>query len=105
MPESRDVNGSLSTRVEGAFTGIKELIHAALQPLPNQTGDGSYIEEKVPTHLFKDLHDMGFNGVDTLVETLRAGVAGKPTDDRTYLMEDVIKVMTIMKAVENVSSR
>ena len=89
--------GSLPDRIEGAFTGIKELIHAALQPLPTQTGDGSYIEEKVPTHLFKDLHDMGFDGIDAIIDTLKADVSGDPTDDRTYLMENVIKVKSLTK--------
>lgn len=87
--------GSLHNQIEGAFTGIKELIHAALQPLPNETGDGSYIEEKVPAHLFKNLHDMGFDGINTLTETLKADMAGDPTDDRTYLMEHVVKVITL----------
>ena len=94
MSDSTDAVGSLPSRIEGAFTGIKELIHAALQPLPDQTGDGSYIEEKVPTHLFRDLHDMGFNGVETMIDTLKTGVSGDPIDDRKYLMENVIKVIT-----------
>jgi len=96
--ESDAVMGSLPDRIEGAFTGIKELIHAALQPLPTQTGDGSYIEEKVPTHLFKDLHDMGFDGIDTLIATLMTDVSDNPTDDRTYLMENVVKVIPSTKS-------
>lgn len=104
MSESDAVMGSLPNRIEGAFTGIKELIHAALQPLPTQTGDGSYVEEKVPSHLFKDLHDMGFNGIDAMIDTLKADVSGDPTDDRTYLMENVIKVKSFTTPLVHVAS-
>ncbi len=93
---SGPVNGSALERIEDAVSGVRELMHAALRPLPVQTGDGSYIEQPESTHVFKDLHDMGFDGVQTLIETVKTDVSGKLADDKKYLMEKVIKVNALV---------
>ena len=87
-----ETHHSLREQVEASFTAISQVVHAALAPLPTQTGDGSYIEEKVPTGLFKDLQKMGFKDVDTLVDMLKSNLSGEPVNDKTYLMERVIQV-------------
>ena len=96
-----EINGSLPDRIEDAITGVKELIDAALKPLPTETGDGSYVEDAVPTSFFRDLHDMGFEGVETMIKTLKTDASGKFADDRTYLMEKVIQVIGLNQRHEH----
>lgn len=90
--EESDEHFSLRKKIETTFAEIGQVIHTYLRPLPTQTGDGSYIESEVPTGLFKDLQNMHFKDIPTLIQSLKSHLSGKPTDDKTYLMEKVIQV-------------
>ena len=78
--------------IENAFASISSVIKASARPLPTQTGDGSYITAPPTTGILDDLVHMGFKDVETIAEVLKAGIWKKPINDRTYLMENVIKV-------------
>ena len=89
-------------RIEDAFAAVKSVIQASVKPLPAQTGDGSYLPPSAPTGLLKYfgagaegfLHDLQHadpNTIETLVKTAKTQITGV-TDDRTYLMENIIKV-------------
>jgi linoleate 10R-lipoxygenase len=78
--------------ISNIFKQYAQLIHASQRPLPTQTGDGTYIEQTVPTGLWQDLKNLGFKDVETLLEVMKNKKDGKLTDDKTYLMERVIQV-------------
>ena len=79
--------------VENSFKQFGQLIHAARRPLPTQTGDGAYLDEEVSSGLFQDLKSMGFKDVKTLMQVMKTKATGEYQDDKTYLMENVIKVL------------
>jgi linoleate 10R-lipoxygenase len=78
--------------IGNVFKQYAQLIHASQRPLPTQTGDGTYIDQTVPTGLWQDLKNLGFKDVNTLLELMKNKMDGKMTDDKTYLMERVIQV-------------
>jgi linoleate 10R-lipoxygenase len=78
--------------ISNVFSQYAQLIHASQRPLPSQTGDGTYIEQRLPSGLWQDLKNLGFKDVNTLIEAMKNKKAGGPTDDKTYLMERIIQV-------------
>ncbi|KAF2830213.1 heme peroxidase [Ophiobolus disseminans] len=87
----------LRDSVGGTFKSLAALIGASHAPVPN-TGDGSkIIPEDKPSVLKKverTLHDMshlGIENVQTLLEVQKEKMTGAPTDDKTYLMEGLIR--------------
>lgn len=92
-PDGTNEHLALRKQIEKSFAEISQVIHTSRKPLPTQTGDGSYIEPPVPTGLFKDLQNMRFKDVPTLIQSIKSRMSGKPTDDKTYLMEKVIQVI------------
>jgi linoleate 10R-lipoxygenase len=79
--------------VESSFTAFANLVHAAQRPLPNQSGDGTYIDEHAEhPSLWADIKSLGFKDAKTLVEVLRDTASGADVDDKTMLMERVIQV-------------
>lgn len=82
-------------KVESAFASIKGLIKASLRPLPTETGDGAYITKPVSTGIVHDLHKLGLADLGALIETVKAQTTGDPTDDKSYLMERVIRVQNL----------
>lgn len=80
--------------VAGTFEQYAQLIHAARRPLPTQSGDGAYLEHDVPSGVFQDLKSLGFKDVHTLMEVMRNKQKGDLTDDKTYLMERVIQLVS-----------
>ena len=85
-------HGTSEHGVAAVFKQYAQVIHAAQRPMPTQTGDGSYIVEKVPSGLFQDLKSMGFKDINTLMDVMKDKADGKLQDDKTYLMERVIQV-------------
>ena len=79
-------------QIEHAFESAEGLLKASLRALPTQTGDGSYIAAPEVTGLIKDLRKMGLGDAETLLELVTSTVSGKPTDDKTYFMERLIKL-------------
>ena len=82
-----------SASVQGLLEEFAQLVHASRRPLPTQSGDGAYLDHEVPSGLFQDLKSLGFKDVKTLMEVMRAP-AGGLQDDKTYLMERVIQLVS-----------
>ena len=79
-------------KVAEAFESAGSLVKAAIAPLPTQTGDGSYIEPVKSTGLLQDLPHMHPGDVKTLLELLKDAVTGSPVDDKSFLMERLVKL-------------
>lgn len=81
------------------FRQMASLISAARKPLPDQTGDGTYLDDKPisPDVLHKvneglgDLSHLGIKDVETLLKVVKLGKSGEPWDDKEYLMEHLIQ--------------
>ncbi|KAI9777325.1 MAG: hypothetical protein M1839_008933 [Geoglossum umbratile] len=85
--------------ISNVFNQYAQLIHATQRPLPTQTGNGTYIEQTVPSGLWKDLKNLGFKDVNTLLEVMKNKKAGGLADDKTYLMERVIQLVSGLPAL------
>lgn len=86
-------NNVKRNEVTGLFEKYSQLIHASQRPLPNQNGDGTYLEHDTSTGLFQDLKSMGFKDFGTLKDVMKSQTSGELIDDKTMLMERVIQVM------------
>jgi hypothetical protein len=82
----------------GSFKKMAGLVGAAAAPVPDQTGDGSkIIPEDDPAILKKiadglsDLSYLGADNVKALLEIQKDKMMGAYTDDKTYLMEGLIR--------------
>ncbi|KAL6705548.1 hypothetical protein ACN47E_006665 [Coniothyrium glycines] len=89
----------LRTRLGGSFMKAASLIGAAAAPVPHQTGDGSKITPEEKATLYQKieggLRDMSYlkiENVQTLLEVQKEKMMGGMTDDKTYLMEGLIRV-------------
>ena len=109
LPDAPFERLSPRQEVENAFAAVKGVIKAALKPPPTQTGDGSYLALPQPTSLLghlkddlgtiiQDLRHTNPKDVKILVESAKAKLVGI-TNDKTYLMEDVITVSTMTTGV------
>ncbi|KAI9706373.1 MAG: hypothetical protein M1836_003378 [Candelina mexicana] len=85
--------------VRKVFLTFSSLLHASLRPLPNQTGDGTYIENTVPSGFWKDLKALGIKDAETLIMMLKSKHSGSPVDDKTYLMERVIQLASGLPSI------
>jgi linoleate 8R-lipoxygenase/9,12-octadecadienoate 8-hydroperoxide 8R-isomerase len=78
---------------------MASLISASRRPLPDQTGDGTYLDDKPisPGILEKvngalsDLSHLGIKDVQTLLKVAKLGKDGEPWQDKEYLMEHLIQ--------------
>lgn len=82
----------------GPFVKFANLIGAAIAPVPDETGDGSKLSPEDKDALYKqiegDLRDMSYLGISdvkTLIEIQGKKMSGEPVDDKTYLMEGLIR--------------
>jgi hypothetical protein len=80
--------------IEATFANFASLIHASLRPLPNQTGDGQYIEKEHTTGLLSDLKSLGYSDVKAVIHALEDAESGKLIDDRKMHMEELMQVCT-----------
>lgn len=78
--------------VESTFSKYAGLIHASRRPLPNQTGDGQYLDHPESGSVWGDLRTLGFKDVKTLMAVMQNKASGELQDDKTYMMEHVIQV-------------
>lgn len=74
------------------FTQLKQVIASSLRPLPNETGDGTYVKSQTVTGLAKDLDHLSVKDLGTLAEVVKSAVTGDAVNDREYIMEQVIQV-------------
>lgn len=83
--------------VETTFSKFAQLIHASNRPLPNQTGDGSYLAKTEPSSLMQDIRSLGFKDASTLMQVVKSKATGELQDDKTMMMEHVIQVSCALK--------
>jgi hypothetical protein len=92
MAESNG-NQSFRQQVEDGISQISGVIHAALRPLPEQTGDGTYLPDtNTETGIWSDLTHIGIRDVETLIDVVRGGASSALVDDKDLLMERIIQV-------------
>lgn len=91
-------------KVDEAFRSVAGVIKAATAPLPTQTGDGTYIANTKPTGLLADLPHLRPGDVPALLEEAKSLLTGDPVDDKTYLMERLLKVASELPANNKESS-
>lgn len=97
-PASPSELDSLRERIDDAFKSFAAMISAARRPLPDQTGNGKYLNEDPPDMLDRvrggiaDLGHLGIKDITTLLEMQRKKMSGDSTDDKQYLMEGLIEV-------------
>ncbi len=78
-------------KVEEAFQSVAGVIKASAAPLPTETGDGSYIANTKPTGLLDDLVHLQPDDVRALIAETKSKLTGDPWNDKTYLMEGLLK--------------
>ncbi|KAF1851680.1 heme peroxidase [Cucurbitaria berberidis CBS 394.84] len=88
----------LRNTLGGPFKSLAGLVGAAASPVPDQTGDGSKITPEEKASLYKKIEDglkdmsyLRIENIQTLLETQREKLMGAYTDDKTYLMEGLIR--------------
>ena len=87
-------------KAENGSTQLEQLVNAIRAPVPNQTGDGTELalQPDSPEILQKindglsDIRHLGFTGIETLIQVAEKGKTGDEWNDRTYLMEKLIRV-------------
>lgn len=82
-----------------SFKAAASLIGAAAAPVPNKTGDGSKITPEEKASLYKkiegslrDMSYLGIENVETLIRVQKEKMLGGLIDDKTYIMEGLIRV-------------
>jgi hypothetical protein len=97
-PEELSTLSKLRKQIGAPFKQAARIVGAVTDQVPHQTGDGSKLTPEEKHALYKkiegDLRDMTYLGiadVKTLTEVVREKVAGEPVDDKTYLMEGIIR--------------
>lgn len=85
--EKPDSNG-----LEKTVSQAEQALRASLRPLPTETGDGTYIKDKSPTGLVRDMSHMDLKDIGTILDVVKNAASGSPIDDREYIMERVIQV-------------
>ncbi|PWY90211.1 peroxidase [Aspergillus heteromorphus CBS 117.55] len=76
------------------FEKYAQVLHASRRPLPNQTGDGTYLEHEHPGSLLGDLKSLGFKDVGTMKDLIKTKAKGEYIDDKTMLMERIIQLVS-----------
>ena len=84
--------------VEEAFQAVAGVIKTSSAPRPIQTGDRSHMANTKPTGLLDDLTHLRPGDIRTLLDMAKSALTGDPTDDRTYLMERVVKLASELPA-------
>lgn len=83
------------SEVVAVFDKYAQAIHASREPLPNQSGDGTYLKHDQSSGLFNDIKTLGFRDVNTVKDLIKSKASGELVDDKTYLMERIIQVCGI----------
>lgn len=89
-PPEQHIHGRKA--VVAAFESVSGVIKAAVAPLPTQTGDGSSIPLTKPTGALDDLIYLHPRDILTLAEVAKETITGDPVNDRTFLMERLVKL-------------
>jgi linoleate 10R-lipoxygenase len=87
--------------VVAVFEKYAQAIHASREPLPNQTGDGTYLKHDHSSGLINDIKALGFRDVNTVKDLIKSKASGELVDDKTMLMERIIQVRPIRVSVSH----
>jgi hypothetical protein len=99
-PKPADLSelNKLRNTIGSSFRAAASLIGAAAAPVPDQTGDGSKIAPEEKASLYKsiegglrDMSHLGIENIQSLLEIQKEKMVGGFTDDKTYLMEGLIR--------------
>jgi linoleate 10R-lipoxygenase len=92
---SNQEEGHVVKRAEvvATFERFSQAIHASQEPLPNQTGDGTYLKHDKSSGLISDIKSLGFRDVNTVKDLIANKASGELVDDKTYLMERIIQMV------------
>ncbi|KAJ5728443.1 hypothetical protein N7493_004773 [Penicillium malachiteum] len=82
--------------VVAVFEKYAQAIHASREPLPNQTGDGTYLKHDQSSGLIDDIKTLGFRDINTVKDLIKNKASGELIDDKTYLMERIIQLVADM---------
>ncbi|OJJ51688.1 hypothetical protein ASPZODRAFT_55528 [Penicilliopsis zonata CBS 506.65] len=94
-PSSEADHSAKRGDVVAVFDRFAQVIHASRRPLPSQSGDGTYLEhDTASSGLFQDLRSMGFRDLGTLKDVIKNQASGALVDDKTYLMERIIQLVS-----------
>ncbi|KAK3385880.1 heme peroxidase [Podospora didyma] len=81
--------------VANAFERHGQVIHAVVQPLPNQGGAGTFSENKKWGKLKDDLKNLRITDYKTLKKVVMTKLRGEQlSDDKTMIMESVIQLVS-----------
>lgn len=61
-----DVHAATRADVASTFEQYAQLIHASRRPLPNQSGDGAYLEKEEPSGFWSDIRSLGIKDLKTV---------------------------------------
>ena len=90
-PDHSGSHGGSRGDVDSSFAQFAQLLHASCRPLPNQSGDTSYLDHAEPSGLLGDIKKMGFKDARTLMDVVKTKASGELQDDKTYIMERTIQ--------------
>lgn len=97
-PDDPSELSNLRNTIGAPFSAAASLIGAVRAPVPDQTGDGSKIAPEEKASIIKEieggLRDMTYlniSNIKSLVEIQKDKMLGSYTDDKTYLMEGLIR--------------
>jgi hypothetical protein len=97
-PEELSTLDKLRKEIGEPFKKAAKILGAVTDDVPDDTGDGSKLTpeeknavyKKVEGHL-QDMTHLGVSDVKTLISIFSTKLSGEPVDDKTYLMEGMIR--------------
>jgi hypothetical protein len=97
-PDDLSELDKLRNKIGTSFKQLAGLVGAVARPVPNDTGDGTTLapedKDAIIEKIDGDLSDMthlGVSDVKTLMDLFTEKLTGELTDDKTYLMEGLIR--------------
>lgn len=87
-----DEHAATRADVTSTFEQYAQLIHAAKRPLPNQSGDGAYLDKDEPSGFWSDMRSLGIKDLKTVRHIMEDKASGKPQNDRDMHMEEIMQV-------------
>lgn len=69
--------------VVATFEKFAQAIHASREPLPNQTGDGTYLKHDKSSGLIADMKTLGLGDLNTVKDLVMNKASGELIDDKT----------------------
>ncbi len=100
----------LSEALGGPFKSLAALFEAAAAPVPDQTGDGSKLSPEDETFFDKiedaigEVASLSFANSKTLIKVQQEKMEGGITNDKTYLMEGLIRTAAALPDNSNMQN-